>query len=106
MNESKVDPIEIARQRMNSEDFAKYMKVVESQQIREKPTWLRSNGQRIPIHKMNRYHLSAAMNKVHNFTLSIMNDQGSSYFQSVPPVYFDLKDEMLKRGMTIPHAPR
>ncbi len=105
MNASKVDPIEIARQKMSPADFEKYMKVVKSQRARVRPRWLRSNGKEIPIHTMNYYHLSAAMNKVHNFTISIMNEQGLSYLQSVPPTYFDLKDEMQMRGMSIPEIP-
>lgn len=67
--------------------------------------WQRSNGTYIKISEMNQYHLSAAMNKLHNFASDMVKENECSYLDVMPAVYYDLKEEMEDRGMSVPLPP-
>lgn len=71
----------------------------------EGPKWQRSSGEWVLISEMNKFHLSGAMNRVHRFALTMMEEEGATYFDALPPVYWNLRDEMESRGMTVPRPP-
>jgi len=70
----------------------------------DKPKWKRHNGELVQICDMNNYHLSAAANRVHQETVSRMEDVTSEkeYRKLIDPIFSYLKQEMETRGMTAP----
>jgi len=92
------------REKEGDEAAKRYLDAVAhtEQTKKEPPMWRRSSGELIAIYEMSRFHLSGAMNIVHQYIEEQQDETGKLYLECAPDVYFHLKEEMEYRGMHVP----
>ena len=100
---------QLEKLRLDAPDFLNnYIEAVKKSNARVKeegPKWTRSSGEEVFIRDMNKFHLSGAMNRLHRFALTMVEEEGADYLEAMPPVYWHLREEMISRGMAIPRPP-